>query len=97
MSTIRMGVTPKERAIILALRADPDQERHIVDFDGHYGVTVRHPLSERLAPNDLFGCPALTDAIQTVLAAATVGNPFAPGRYRMSDEVPGEMEKLTDG
>lgn len=94
---IHMRVSPKEHAIILALRADPDQERHIVDFDGHYGVTVRHPLSERLTPDDLFHCPALTDTIEAVQAARAEGDPFAPGRYRMSDEILGEMEKLTDG
>lgn len=85
-ATIQLWVTPTEGAILDALRADPDQERHIVHFgltfDGEgLEVVVRHPISERLLADALFSCPALAFTEDFLEA-----NEMPPGRYRMSTE-----------
>lgn len=84
----RMNLSDREKALVLALRADPDQERHIVDYGSE--ITVRHPISERLGHgNDLFGCPALADATNTIIL-----DDLPPGRYRLSDDTVGDLERI---
>lgn len=78
-----------EKTLILALRADPDQQRHIVQYDAEgWGVTVRHPISERLLADDLFACPVLAFAEE-----ALGGHPT--GRYRLSTEGD-DFERIED-
>lgn len=82
-----LEVSAEEKALILALRADPDQERHVVDFDGDE-ITVRHPISER-STGTLFDCPALGYAEDRI-----VERDLDPGRYRMSEDISGALERI---
>jgi hypothetical protein len=75
-----MALSSDEASLVAALRADPDQQRHIVQYDAEgWGVTVRHPINERVFADDLFACPVLAFAEESL-----GGHPT--GRYRLSTE-----------
>jgi hypothetical protein len=81
-----LEATGQEVALLAALRADPDQDRHIADCEwndrGGIAVTVRHPITERLLSDDaLFTCPALAHAIGWLEDEDEPG-----GRWRLDTE-----------
>lgn len=80
----------EEAELIAALRADPDQERHIVDIRidqwQELTITVRHPITERLRADALFVCPVLDDfgAWLDASPGDAMDHDAVVGRYRLS-------------
>lgn len=78
-----LWLEPAEAELIAALRADPDQERHIADVDASGLLTIRHPITERLQADALFECPVLWYAMETLPPEAKND---ARSRWRLDEE-----------